>query len=45
MGNKKRNFCTNPIIVSGFTNENIIKVVAGKNNSGVITENNPNAEL
>ena len=44
MGNRKRNFCPNPIIISGFTNENIIKIAAGKNNSGIIAEYNPNAE-
>jgi len=40
LGNKKRVFSENPLIVNNFAKENVLSVSCGHNNSAVITENN-----
>eukprot|EP01016_Furgasonia_blochmanni_P023247 TRINITY_DN25151_c0_g1_i1.p1 TRINITY_DN25151_c0_g1~~TRINITY_DN25151_c0_g1_i1.p1 ORF type:complete len:132 (+),score=40.60 TRINITY_DN25151_c0_g1_i1:60-398(+) len=44
LGNRKRNFSENPIIISDFTKENVLKVRCGYNNSAVIAEYNEERE-
>lgn len=39
LGNKKRVFSENPLIVSNFSKENVLNISCGHNNSAVITEN------
>jgi alpha-tubulin suppressor-like RCC1 family protein len=42
LGNKKRTFTENPIIIGKFTKENIINISCGYTSSAVIVENNEN---
>lgn len=49
LGNKKRVFSENPLIINRFEKENVLGISCGFNNSAVITENiekkkNPNNE-
>jgi len=39
LGNRKRVFSENPLIINNFTKENVINISCGHNNSAVITEN------
>ena len=39
LGNKKRVFSENPLIINNFTKENVLNISCGHNNSAVITEN------
>lgn len=42
LGNKKRAYSENPLILSNFTKNNVLNINCGLNNSAVIVENNEN---
>jgi alpha-tubulin suppressor-like RCC1 family protein len=42
LGNKKRAFLENPVIVSNFTKENVVSISCGQNNSAVVIDNREN---
>lgn len=44
LGNKKRAFSENPLIVNSFAKENVLNISCGFNNSAVITENEKSKE-